>query len=121
MLWWLLKRASKLDLNNKKVNIVLRKTRAMATTRSNGNDLFKAAKFSKASVSYGESLSHDPRNAVLLCNCATCRSKLGQYENAVEDCNAGLSVRQSYSKARFKKRGMLRQGDHFSTQQFNIG
>ncbi|KAL2528219.1 tetratricopeptide repeat (TPR)-containing protein [Forsythia ovata] len=101
-------RASRLDSNNKEVNIVLRKTRAVATARSKGNDLFKAARFSEASGAYEEGLSHDPSNAVLLCNRGACRSKLGQYEKAVEDCNYALSVRPSYSKAR------LRRGDCYA-------
>ena len=63
----------------------------------------KKTKFSEASVAYGEGLEHDPYNSVLLCNRAACRSKLGQFEKAVEDCNASLSLRPSYSKARLRR------------------
>ncbi|KAJ6682607.1 TPR REPEAT-CONTAINING THIOREDOXIN [Salix koriyanagi] len=96
-------RATRLDSNNKEANLVLRKAKAVAAARSNGNQLFKAAKFYEASSAYSEGLEHDPYNSVLLCNRAACRSKLGQYEKAVEDCNAALTVRPGYSKARLRR------------------
>ncbi|KAI3462057.1 hypothetical protein Pfo_018720 [Paulownia fortunei] len=96
-------RASRLDANNKEANTVLRRTRAVATARANGNELFKAARYPEASIAYGEGLNHDPYNAILLCNRAACRSKLNQYEKAIEDCNAALNVRPAYSKARLRR------------------
>ncbi|KAI9165673.1 hypothetical protein LWI28_018530 [Acer negundo] len=96
-------KAAKLDSNNKEVNPVMRRARAVAAARSNGNELFKASRFSEASDAYGEGLEHDPYNSVLLCNRAACRSKLGQYEKAVEDCNSALNVRPKYSKARLRR------------------
>ncbi|XP_002533142.2 inactive TPR repeat-containing thioredoxin TTL3 [Ricinus communis] len=96
-------RATRLDSNNKEAGTVMRKARAVAAARSNGNQLFKAAKFYEASNVYGEGLEHDPYNSVLLCNRAACRCKLGQYEKAVEDCNAALSLRPGYCKARLRR------------------
>ncbi|XP_012844927.1 PREDICTED: TPR repeat-containing thioredoxin TTL4-like [Erythranthe guttata] len=96
-------RASTLDPNGKEVKSVLRRTRALSTARSNGNELFKVARYSEACIAYGEGLSHDPYNAVLLCNRAACRSKLGQYEKAIEDCTSALNVRSAYSKARLRR------------------
>ncbi|KAK4483620.1 hypothetical protein RD792_010820 [Penstemon davidsonii] len=96
-------RATSLDSNNKEANIILRRTKAVAFARSNGNELFKAARYSEACVAYGEGLNHDPYNAVLLCNRAACRSKLGQHQKAIEDCNAALKVRPAYSKARLRR------------------
>ncbi|THF94922.1 hypothetical protein TEA_010764 [Camellia sinensis var. sinensis] len=66
-------RAARLDLSSKEVNMVVRRTRAVAMARSNGNDL------------------------------ATCKSKLGQFEKAIKDWTAALNVRPSYRKARLRR------------------
>ncbi|KAI5406021.1 TPR repeat-containing thioredoxin TTL1 [Lathyrus oleraceus] len=96
-------KAARLDSNNKAAMKVLRKARAVTAARGRGNDLFKASKFSEACIAYGEGLENDPCNAVLLCNRAACRLKLGQLEKAVEDCCAALSLRPSYTKARMRR------------------
>ncbi|KAA0044719.1 inactive TPR repeat-containing thioredoxin TTL3 [Cucumis melo var. makuwa] len=96
-------RAARLDSSNRDTNVVMRRARAITAARSNGNELFKASRFSEACVAYGEGLEHDPYNSVLLCNRAACRSKLGQFEKAVEDCTAALNARPSYSKARLRR------------------
>ncbi|XP_026434587.1 inactive TPR repeat-containing thioredoxin TTL3-like isoform X1 [Papaver somniferum] len=96
-------RAAQLDSTNKDVNSTLRKAQALASARSNGNELFKASKFLDACVAYSEGLEQDFFNSVLLCNRAACRSKLGQFEKAVEDCSKALNVRPSYSKARLRR------------------
>ena len=76
---------------------------AVASARSKGNDLFKASKFRESCLAYGEGLDHDPHNAVLLCNRAASRSKLRQWEKAVEDCNDALKFRPAYAKARLRR------------------
>ncbi|KAA8530876.1 hypothetical protein F0562_005500 [Nyssa sinensis] len=96
-------RAARLDPNNKEASTLARKTRTVATARSKGNELFKASRYSEACVAYREGLDHDPCNSVLLCNRAACRSKLSQFEKAVEDCTAALKVRPSYIKARLRR------------------
>jgi DnaJ family protein C protein 7 len=95
--------AARLDPSNEEVNVVVRKSRAVTSARLSGNLLFKASKFSEACVIYSEGLEDDPYNSVLLCNRAACRSKLGQFEKAVEDCTAALNVRPSYAKARLRR------------------
>ncbi|CAN4075660.1 unnamed protein product [Withania somnifera] len=96
-------RAVQLDGNNKEVNTIARRTWAVASARTKGNELFKAGRYADASVAYGEGLDHDPHNSVLLCNRAACRSKLGQFEKALEDCNTALNIRPSFTKARLRK------------------
>jgi DnaJ family protein C protein 7 len=91
--------AAKLDPRNSDVNTVVRRARAATSARLSGNLLFKASKFTEAYAVYNEGLEHDPFNSVLLCNRAACRSKLGQFEKAIEDCNLALTVQPSYSKA----------------------
>ncbi|KAL5818179.1 hypothetical protein ACOSQ3_022078 [Xanthoceras sorbifolium] len=98
-----IQKAAKLDSSNREVNMVMRRARAVSAARSNGNELFKGSRYSEACVAYGEGLEHDPHNSVLLCNRAACRSKLGQYEKAVEDCNSALNVRPGYTKARLRR------------------
>lgn len=95
--------AVKIDPNNKDVNMMVNRTKAVMGARSKGNDLFKATKYSEACIAYGEGLEHDPSNSVLLCNRAACRTKLGQFEKAIEDCTLALNIRPSYSKARLRR------------------
>lgn len=95
--------AAWLDSSNKEVGTVVRRTQAVASARTKGNNLFKAVKFSEACAAYGEGLEHDAYNAILLCNRAACRLKLGQLEKAIEDCTSTLNIRPSYSKARLRR------------------
>ncbi|GAB4847296.1 hypothetical protein Ancab_026340 [Ancistrocladus abbreviatus] len=95
--------AAKLDASNRDVNSVSRRAKAVAAARAQGNDLFKASRYAEAAIAYGHGLEHDPYNSVLLCNRAACRSKLSQYEKAVEDCSSALNVRPSYGKARRRR------------------
>lgn len=95
--------AARVDPGNREVNAMLRRARAATSARMSGNLLFKASKFMEACAVYNEGLEHDPHNSVLLCNRAACRSKLGQYEKAIEDCDAALMVQPCYSKARLRR------------------
>ncbi|CAH8391135.1 unnamed protein product [Eruca vesicaria subsp. sativa] len=98
-----IQRAGQLDGNNREVAMVSRRAQAVTEARFKGNELFKAGRFEEACAAYGEGLDHDPRNSVLLCNRAACRSKLGQFEKSVEDCTAAISVRPGYRKARLRR------------------
>lgn len=95
--------AAKLDPSNKEVSMAVTRARAVSSARSNGNILFKAARFTQACVVYSQGLEHDPNNSILLCNRAACRSKLSQFEKAIEDCTAALKGHTSYSKARLRR------------------
>uniref|UniRef100_A0A1D1XG15 Inactive TPR repeat-containing thioredoxin TTL3 n=1 Tax=Anthurium amnicola TaxID=1678845 RepID=A0A1D1XG15_9ARAE len=96
-------RAVMIDTSNKDVAAVSRRTRAVASSRFRGNELFKASKFAEACTAYGEGIDHDPQNSVLLCNRAACLSKVGKWEKAIEDCNMALKVRPAYHKARLRR------------------
>lgn len=91
------------DHNNREVSAVIRRVKAVASARNEGNKFFKASKYADACAAYGEGLHHDPMNAILLCNRAGCYSKLGQWEKAIEDCNTVLNLKPSYAKARLRR------------------
>lgn len=95
--------AARLDPSNKEISTLVKSAKAVASARLSGNLLFKASKFLEACAVYCEGLEHDPYNSILLCNRAACRSKLGQFEKAVEDCTAALNVKPNYSKARLRR------------------
>jgi tetratricopeptide (TPR) repeat protein len=96
-------KAAYFDPQNAEALPTLKRARAVALARTTGNDLYKAGKFLEASVAYSEGLQYDPSNAILLCNRAACRSKLGHYEKAVEDCNAALDAQPHYTKALLRR------------------
>jgi len=83
--------------------MVLNNVRLVAKAREQGNDLFKVAKFSDASMAYGEGLKYDPSNSVLHCNRAACWSKLEKWEKAVDDCNEALRIQPNYTKALLRR------------------
>lgn len=94
--------AARLNPSNE-VNSQVIKADFVAAARIKGNKLFNASTFSEASVAYTAALEEVPYNSILLCNRAACRSKLGRFEKAVEDCSMALNVRPSYSKARLRR------------------
>ncbi|XP_027149358.1 inactive TPR repeat-containing thioredoxin TTL3-like [Coffea eugenioides] len=94
--------AARLDSSDD-VKSLVKKVDFVASTRIKGNRLFNASRYAEASLAYTSALEEVPYNSVLLCNRAACRSKLGQYEKAVEDCTEALKVRPSYSKARLRR------------------
>lgn len=95
--------SAQLDPTNREASRVAKWAKVVSSARLRGNLLFKESRFSEACIAYSEGLENDPYNSILLCNRAACRSKLGQYEKAVEDCSAALQAQPSYSKARLRR------------------
>ena len=90
-------------LSNSESLMWLIKARGVADARKAGNEFYKAEKYLEACSMYGQGLKHDPTNCVLLCNRAACRSKIGKWEVAIDDCNAALRNRPDYSKALLRR------------------
>jgi DnaJ family protein C protein 7 len=95
--------ARRIDPGNAEVGMILNNVRLVARARAQGNELFKAAKFSHASIAYGEGLKYDPSNPVLHCNRAACWWKLDRWEKAVDDCNEALRIQPNYTKALLRR------------------
>ncbi|KAH7297487.1 hypothetical protein KP509_26G071500 [Ceratopteris richardii] len=102
-----LKSAAKIDPYNEHILALLRKAETVCQTRVAGNELFRNGRFFEALAVYAEGLESDPKNAVLLCNRAACRSKLGQWEKAVEDCDVVLRIQPNYMKALMRRADCL--------------
>ena len=96
-------KARQIDPTNKDVTAILNSVRSVSRARAQGNEFFKSGYFAEACMAYGEGLKYDPSNSVLHCNRAACRSKLGQWEKAVEDCNEALRIHPSYTKALLRR------------------
>ncbi|KAK6150263.1 hypothetical protein DH2020_015195 [Rehmannia glutinosa] len=82
-------RACRLDPNNKEANLVLRRTKVVSTARTNGNELFKVARYSEAVIAYGEGLSCDPYNARLVVQ----QSRLQIQTRSIRKGDRGLKIR----------------------------
>ncbi|KAL0448702.1 UNVERIFIED_CONTAM: Inactive TPR repeat-containing thioredoxin TTL3 [Sesamum latifolium] len=68
-------RATKLDPNNMEATAMLRRTKAVASARANGNELFKVARYSEASIAYGEGLSLPKRGLVVQQSCLQVKTR----------------------------------------------
>lgn len=96
-------KASMLDYSSVEVAKIVNIVKMVARARSRGNDLFSSGKFSEACSAYGEGLKYDNFNYVLYCNRAICWSKLGLWEQSVQDCNQALNIQPNYTKALFRR------------------
>lgn len=96
-------KARKIDPRNVEIMMTMNNAKSVARARTQGNELFSLGKFLEACIAYGEGLKYDPSNPVLYCNRAACRSKLGQWEKSVEDCNEALKIQPYYTKALLRR------------------
>ncbi|KAG8056202.1 hypothetical protein GUJ93_ZPchr0001g30699 [Zizania palustris] len=92
-----------IDPGNAEIRMILNNVKLVAKARAQGNELFKAAKYSDASIAYSEGLKYEPSNPVLYCNRAACWGKLERWEKAVDDCNEALRIQPNYTKALLRR------------------
>ncbi|RWW81417.1 hypothetical protein BHE74_00010180 [Ensete ventricosum] len=100
-------KAKCMDSRSIEVAMILNNVKSVVKARIQGNELFKSGHFAEAITAYGEGLKSDPSNPVLLCNRAACRSKLGQWEKSLEDCNQALRIQPSYIKALLRRASVI--------------
>ncbi|KAL1821497.1 inactive TPR repeat-containing thioredoxin TTL3 [Daucus carota subsp. sativus] len=96
-------KAVKIDFNNMEVAMLLNSVKLVTRARSQGRDLFGAGKFTEACAAYGEGLKYNLCNSILYCNRAVCWSKLGLWQESVEDCNQALKIQPNYTKALLRR------------------
>ncbi|XP_052177113.1 inactive TPR repeat-containing thioredoxin TTL3-like [Diospyros lotus] len=96
-------KAGKIDYGNMEVAMLLNNVKSVTRARSRGKDLFDSGRFAEACSAYGEGLQYDLSNSVLYCNRAVCWSKLGLWEQSVEDCNQALKIQPNYTKALLRR------------------
>ena len=77
----------------------LKKARGAADARKCGNCFYKDKKYLEACTMFGQGLQYVPTSNVLLCDRAACRSKLGQWELAIDDCNVAFLEWSNFHKA----------------------
>ena len=75
-----------------------RKSRA-EERKTKGNELMKSERYEEALAAYTDAISLNNKNAVYFCNRAAAHSKLGNHQEAVEDCVTALEIDPTYSKA----------------------
>ena len=75
-----------------------RKTKA-EERKTKGNELMKGERYEEALAAYTDAISLHNQNAVYFCNRAAAHSKLGNHQDAVDDCVTALEIDPTYSKA----------------------
>ncbi|KAK8948471.1 TPR repeat-containing thioredoxin TTL1 [Platanthera zijinensis] len=96
-------KAHEFDPLNIEVSVMRNNVKSVTKARTQGNEFFKSGYFAEACTAYGEGLKYAPANPVLHCNRAACRSKMGQWERSLEDCNEALRIQPSYTKALLRR------------------
>jgi len=99
--------ALKLDPDDTKCRLQLKKIRTLEAKRAAGNEAFRQGKYQEAYDEYSAALSVDPQNtsanAILYCNRATAAMKLNKLDDAVEDSTKAIDADANYVKAYLRR------------------
>ncbi|KAF9899016.1 hypothetical protein BX616_003360 [Lobosporangium transversale] len=99
--------ALRCDPDCSKARVLMKKAKNLEAQKTAGNDAFKAGKLQEAYDLYTAALAIDPENestnSKLYSNRATVLSKLGRYEEAVQDCDASLKLDSGFVKVLRKR------------------
>eukprot|EP00762_Andalucia_godoyi_P001150 ANDGO_02114.mRNA.1 TPR repeat-containing thioredoxin TTL1 len=77
----------------------LKLSHKLGPIKDRGNAAFKAENWAEALAAYNEALLLDPTHPVFLSNRAAVYTKLGQLEDAMNDCNSAIQHFPHYAKA----------------------
>lgn len=97
------KRVLSLDPDHKKAKKMWKRAKSLKESKDKGEELFKAGYYCQAFTVYTEALELDPRNkrvnSKLHFNRALIKSKMGNLNDALQDCNTAIRMDQKYFKA----------------------
>lgn len=105
--------ALRCDPDNSTARKLLKLSKEVEKRRTGGNNAFKAGHLSLAKQFYSEAIELDPsnvgNNVKLYSNRATVNMKMGNLDEALEDCNASLKLDKTFAKVRKTKARVLGQ------------
>ncbi|GKT37301.1 hypothetical protein ADUPG1_010116 [Aduncisulcus paluster] len=82
------------------------KTKAL-NLKDRGNELFKQQDYPAAIKAYSDSLFIFPNSHIVYSNRALAYTRLGQHQNAIEDCDKAISLEPTYVKSYSRKGNAL--------------
>lgn len=100
-----------------KARLTLKKAKALALKKTEGNAAYKSGKLQDAMRIYGEALEIDinnrKTNAKLRYNRALVGSKLGKRKEAIEDCTIAIDLDDKYLKAYMKRAQLYKDEEEY--------
>ncbi|OZJ05559.1 hypothetical protein BZG36_01718 [Bifiguratus adelaidae] len=101
--------ALRCDPDYTKARTLLKQARSLEAKKNEGNEAFKAGRYTEAHALYTEALAIDPdnfgTNAKLYSNRATVLAKLGRDAEAIQDCDRALELDPSFTKVHIRRAG----------------
>ena len=102
-----LKEALRVDPDHKLSRVLLKKVKQLEQAKEDGNQAFKTGQYQQAFDLYTKALELDPSitdfNCKLFSNRAMVLSKLGRYEESIEDCNRALQIDPDFFKVLLRR------------------
>jgi len=106
-----LQEALRMDPDNNRLKLALKKINKQEDLKERGNIAFKNGKLDEAIRIYTEAVELDPfnknLNAILYANRAAANLKLKKLQDALRDCNKAIELNDKYIKA-YTRRGEIR-------------
>eukprot|EP00274_Cyanoptyche_gloeocystis_P004964 CAMPEP_0196666342 /NCGR_PEP_ID=MMETSP1086-20130531/64443_1 /TAXON_ID=77921 /ORGANISM="Cyanoptyche gloeocystis , Strain SAG4.97" /LENGTH=491 /DNA_ID=CAMNT_0042003521 /DNA_START=40 /DNA_END=1515 /DNA_ORIENTATION=- len=91
------------DPDHSESRILLKKVKALESSKNEGNEFFRCGKNQEAIDAYSQGIAVDANvpefMATLYCNRAAAAMKLSRFKEAVDDCSKALELNPTYTKA----------------------